>query len=572
MATVQNPILPGFNPDPSICRVGPDYFIATSTFEWYPGVQIHHSTNLVDWYLITRPLNRATQLDMRGNPDSCGVWAPSLSYADGQFWLVYTDVKRFDGNFKDAHNYIVTATDITGPWSDPVYVNSSGFDPSLFHDTDGRKWFVNMVWNHRADRLGPDPSTSFFGGILCQEYDAATEQLIGDVHSIYDGTDHGGVEAPHLFQHDGRYYLSVAEGGTGYLHAVTLARSEHVTGPYETHPHRHVITSKDHPDALLQRAGHGQYVIGPDNNPWFTHLCGRPLSSQQVCPRGRETGIQKCRWGSDGWLYLDDGTTDYNPCPQASVPIELPPGASESAIDQSRLYRPGTDREVTFTGTELPAEFQWLRTPNTSRLFSLTENPQALRLFGRESIGSWFEQSLVARRQEHSDYRSETSVDFHPTTYQHGAGLVAYYNRHKFHALCITWDEQEGRCLTLISCNGDYPECRLTYPLVANLALPVTLAENGQQAVPVELAVEVRQTGLQFSQRTASKDVDAGDVPWETVGPVLDAGLVSDEGGRGEHASFTGAFVGMFAFDITGRATPADVYRFSCRHLPPASR
>ena len=109
---IRNPILPGFNPDPSICRAGETYYIATSTFEWYPGVQIHQSDDLVNWDLACRPLTRATQLDMRGNPDSCGVWAPCLSYADDRFWLVYTDVKRFDGNFKDAHNYIVTAPDI----------------------------------------------------------------------------------------------------------------------------------------------------------------------------------------------------------------------------------------------------------------------------------------------------------------------------------------------------------------------------------------------------------------------------------------------------------------------------
>lgn len=111
---IRNPILPGFNPDPSICRAGDDYFIATSTFEWYPGVQIHRSKDLVNWDLACRPLSRASQLDMRGNPDSGGIWAPCLSYADGRFWLVYTDVKRLDGNFKDAHNYIVTAPSIEG--------------------------------------------------------------------------------------------------------------------------------------------------------------------------------------------------------------------------------------------------------------------------------------------------------------------------------------------------------------------------------------------------------------------------------------------------------------------------
>ena len=180
MTDIVNPILPGFNPDPSICRVGGDYYIATSTFEWYPGVQIHHSTDLVNWRLVKRPLDRAAQLDMRGNPDSGGIWAPCLSYADGLFWLVYTDVKRLDGNFKDGHNYIVTAPSIEGPWSDPVHVNSSGFDPSLFHDDDGRKWFLNMVWNHvshgtRRQSEAPFLRRHIAAGIRCKGRQADRE-------------------------------------------------------------------------------------------------------------------------------------------------------------------------------------------------------------------------------------------------------------------------------------------------------------------------------------------------------------------------------------------------------------
>ena len=137
MPTIRNPILPGFNPDPSIIRIGDDYYIATSTFEWYPGVQIHHSKDLANWELVTRPLSRASQLDMRGDPDSCGIWAPCLTHADGLFWLIYTDVKRKDGSFKDAHNYIVTAPSIEGPWSDPVYVNSSASIPRCSTMTTG---------------------------------------------------------------------------------------------------------------------------------------------------------------------------------------------------------------------------------------------------------------------------------------------------------------------------------------------------------------------------------------------------------------------------------------------------
>ena len=190
---IRNPILPGFNPDPSICRVGDDYYIATSTFEWYPGVQIHHSRDLANWTLATRPLTRAAQLDMRGNPDSCGIWAPCLSHADGLFWLVYTDVKRLDGAFKDAHNYIVTAPAIDGPWSDPIYVNSSGFDPSLFHDADGRKFFMNVRWNHRGQGTGGNPAHASFDGILLQEW-SPDAGLTGPVRNIFDGTARGLTE------------------------------------------------------------------------------------------------------------------------------------------------------------------------------------------------------------------------------------------------------------------------------------------------------------------------------------------------------------------------------------------
>src|SRR5262245_20322289 len=407
MVMIRNPILPGFNPDPSICRVGGDYYIATSTFEWYPGVQIHHSTNLADWRLVKRPLDRATQLDMRGNPDSGGIWAPCLSHADGLFWLVYTDVKRLDGNFKDAHNYIVTAPAIEGPWSDPVYVNSSGFDPSLFHDDDGRKWFLSMLWNHVSQGVGGNPKHPSFAGILLQEFDPRQGKLVGPVRNIFAGSSHGLVEGPHLFTRKAWYQLTTVQGGTGYDHAVTMARSRSIDGPYELHPDIHVITSKDAPDAPLQRAGHGQIVETPDGEVYHTHLCSRPLPGLRRSPLGRETGLQRCVWGDDGWLRLAQGGL--------IAAVDVPPPTS----DAKRVEKDFGRRD--FDGDRLPAEFQWLRTPVPERIFSLTG--RALRLFGRESIGSWFEQALVARRQEHFSYRAETSLTFQPADYQQAAGL-----------------------------------------------------------------------------------------------------------------------------------------------------
>lgn len=527
-----NPILPGFNPDPSICRVGPDYFIATSTFEWYPGVQIHHSTDLVNWRLVGRPLNRASQLDMRGNPDSCGIWAPCLSHADGLFWLVYTDVKRLDGNFKDSHNYIVTAPDISGPWSEPVRVNSSGFDPSLFHDEDGRKWFLNMLWNHRSNSIGGSPKHPAFAGILMQQYDAAAGRLVGEPVNIFRGSSHGLVEGAHLFKRQGWYYLTVAEGGTGYGHAVTMARSRSLAGPYEIHPETFLMTSKDAPEARLQRAGHGQMVETPDGAVYHTHLCSRPLPGTRRSPLGRETGLQKCVWSDDGWLRLAQGGV------APAVEVEAPDPAS-------RRPPPAPVRR-SFDGTELPQEFQWLRTPCPERIFALTGS--ALRLIARESIGSWFEQSLVARRQEHLSFCAETTLSFAPKHFQQAAGLVHYYNRHKFHFLAISRHEEMGRVLTILSCPGDWPDGRLQFPLDP----PVQLPAEG----PVDLAMEVDGAELLFLYRTEGGE-------WTRVGPALDASVISDEGGRGEHGSFTGAFAGMAAFDTSGDAITADFSQFA---------
>jgi len=531
---IENPILTGFNPDPSIVRVDADYYIATSTFEWYPGVQIHHSRDLANWTLVKRPLDRKSQLDMRGNPDSCGVWAPCLSHADGLFWLVYTDVKRFDGSFKDAHNSIVTAPSIEGPWSDPVYVNSAGFDPSLFHDDDGRKWFIQMQWNHRPEAYNTNGFHKAFDGIRCQQWDAETQSLVGPVHNIFGGTDLGLVEGAHLFKRNGWYYITAAEGGTGYDHAVTMGRSRDLLGPYEIHPDTWLLTSKDAPDAVLQRAGHGQYVETPEGEVYHTHLCGRPLPPHRRCTLGRETALQACVWGEDGWLRLRQGDM----VPDAQVP------APNGATTRPKPHVVATD----FDDRHLPVDFQWLRTPEPQRLFSLGDRPGHLRLFGRESIGSWFEFSLVARRQEDHRFRAETVLEFSPDTYQQVAGLTHYYNRYKFHALGISWHETLGRVLVIQSCAGDYPQGRLEFPIGSGLALP-----EGR----IHLAVEVRDNDLQFFWHAEDETT------WQAVGPVLDGGVVSDEGGVGEHGSFTGAFVGMFAYDISGSGRPADFDSFS---------
>ncbi|MFY0618500.1 glycoside hydrolase family 43 protein [Shimia sp.] len=533
MVHIKNPILRGFHPDPSICRVGEDYYIATSTFEWYPGVQISHSRDLVHWRTVGQALNRQAQLDMRGNPDSGGVWAPSLSFADGQFWLIYSDVKRLDGNFKDAHNYLVTAPTIEGPWSDPIYLNSSGFDPSLFHDDNGKKYLVNMVWNHLAS-MGNDHvrGAKFFGGILLQEYDVLSEKLVGNIQNIFPGSELGLVEAPHLFQRGDYYYLITAEGGTGYEHAVTYARSRDISGPYELHPNTFLLTAQNAPEGALQRAGHGQYVELPDGTPYHTFLCSRPLPGMKRSPMGRETGIARCCWGEDDWLYLDHQKLE----PATNVtPPELP-------------SHPWPDPPVVFdfkSMSVLPPQLQWLRSPETERLFELRQ--EGLRLFGRESIGSLFEQSLVAARQTEWVCEAQTCVDFDPEDFQQLAGLTAYYNRTQFHYLALTRDPKtQGRGLVILSC-ADWPEARVSYPMADMVAVP----EQG----PVWLKLNIDHAALQFAY-----SLDG--LSFEPIGPVLDASILSDEGVRGEHSNFTGNFIGMAAQDVTGRARSADFAMF----------
>ncbi len=524
---IRNPILRGFHPDPSIARVGDDYYIATSTFEWYPGVEIHHSRDLAHWRLVRRPLERATQLNMLGDPDSCGIWAPCLSYADGLFYLIYTDVKRYGRStagptrgvmFRDMHNYLVTGASVAGEWSEPVHLNSSGFDPSLFHDEDGRKYLVNMVWDHR-------PVRNRFAGIALQEYSAAERRLMGTAQVIFEGTALGFTEGPHLYKRGGWYYLLTAEGGTGYGHAVTLARSRNLRGPYELHPDGPILTSRDRPDLELQRAGHADLVETQRGETYLVHLCGRPLSTRGRCTLGRETAIQKMVWGEDGWLRTADGRG--LPCPEVDAP-RLP----------ACVFPAAAAREE-FDGEKLAADFQWLRSPWPEELFSLTERPGHLRLYGRESLGSLFRQALVARRQQSHRYAAETVMEFEPESFQQMAGLVCYYSGVKFHYLYVSHHGELGRHVGVMSCHPDAGQ--------PDLAIAPRAIRGG---AAVGLRVEVERERLRFGYRV-------GEEEWQWIAQEFDASILSDEAGP-PGPNFTGAFVGMCCQDLAGTAKTAD--------------
>jgi len=531
MAIIQNPILTGFNPDPCICRAGEDYYIAVSTFEWFPGVGIYHSKDLKHWRLVSRPLNRISQLNMTGNPDSGGIWAPQLSYADERFWLIYTDVKVTEGQWKDCHNYLVTCDTIDGEWSEPIHMNSSGFDPSLFHDNDGKKYFVNMMWDQR---VGNHP----FYGIVLQEYDAGQQKLVGKPEVIFKGTDIKLTEAPHLYKMNGYYYLLTAEGGTRYDHQATIARSKHLRGPYEVHPDNPLISSWSTPRNPLQKAGHAS-IVQTHTDEWFlVHLTGRPLPREGqplldprgFCPLGRETAIQRLEWRND-WPYVVGGNSP-------ALEIEGPNIAETP-------WGPDVPEKDDFDDTVLNLHFQNLRIPLGSDTMSLTDRPGHLRLYGRESLTSKFTQAYVARRWQHFRFTAETKVAFEPQTFQQSAGLVNYYNTQNWTSCQITWNEEKGRMLELVACDNfvfDQP--------LKGREIPVP-----DEAEYVYLRVDVDYNVYRYSYSFNGKD-------WSTLPVAFDSCKLSDDYIQGG-GFFTGAFVGMQCQDTSGRRHHADFDYFS---------
>ncbi|MEM5947612.1 glycoside hydrolase family 43 protein [Spirochaetia bacterium 38H-sp] len=545
MRKIKNPVLRGFHPDPSIVRVGDDFYIATSTFEWFPGVCIYHSRDLVNWNLVARPLDSVKKLPLAGIRASGGVWAPCLSHDGKKFYLIYSIVRTWAGRGrsvedpKDVDNFLITSKKIDGKWSNPVYLNSSGFDPSLFHDDDGRKWLVNMEWDDR-------PGRNHFSGILLQEYDPRKKMLVGNIKKIYTGTDIGLTEGPHIYKRNGWYYLLVAEGGTSYAHAVTLARSRNLEGPYETHPANPILTSVSDREAFnraiekgedflsyvvpgLQKAGHAS--IAPlTNNKWImAHLCGRPLKDTPYCPLGRETALQLCEWRDDDWLYvLDDNH------PRQEIVLDLPP------VDKKE------DREFfdSFENSTLDKVYQFPRIP-LDKYVSLKDRPGFLRLYGRESIVSEFEQVLVARRVQAFSWMAETCIEFEPENHQQRAGLVVKYDEANQYYLRITREDDGNIVLAVVA-----------YDHGASSVLPSS--EIVLSSSRVYLRAEMNYKDIYFSY---SED----GLKWQRIEHSFESWKLSDD--YVEPMGFTGMFVGMACQDLTGRKRYADFEYFLYREL-----
>lgn len=564
---VSNPLITGFNPDPSICRVGEDYYIATSTFEWFPGVQIWHSRNLSEWRLLHRPLDSCRLLCMGGVESSGGVWAPCLTHSDGRFYLAYTVVRNWRGEtpvdygvFKDTFNFVTTAPSITGPWSEPVFQNATGFDPSLFHD-EGRVWLLNMEWDYRG-------SPTHFTGILLQELDPRTLTPKGTIHKIFEPTELDRVEGPHLYRREGWYYLVTAEGGTGYEHAVTVARSKEITGPYEVHPDnpmlsslRDRVTDVESIEKLAtgcdveppqdfyhhpQKAGHASLCPINDDEWILVHLSGRPVPGSASCPLGRETSIQLVRWFDD-WPYVVDSRG--NPVLYPQQQIELPTLCkAPTNLDhaEKRRYYLNTDKVISdnFQGPELHPAFRFLRRHPGDDL-DLDVVAGRIRLVGRESPLSRFRQTLVAVSVGSFQYRVETCLHFSPESYRQMAGLIVRYDERNQYYLRIAGGESGKSTLGVIR----FAAGKFDMPVTPEITLT---------ASPVSLRLQVDGDKGSFSWMQENE-------VWHDVSVELDMLQLSDEGTWPE--GFTGTFAGMACHDLSGLGCTAEFSMFHYEEL-----
>ena len=538
---LHNPVLTGFNADPSILRVGGDFFIATSTFEWFPGVAIYHSRDLEHWVLRSHALTRPGQLELRGVQGSGGVWAPSLNYreAEGLFYLAWTNVRNSSAAAFDLRNFLVTAPSVDGPWSQPVYLNASGFDPCVFFDDDGRIWIANLEWEFRKGYEHP-------GWIVLQEYSPGEGRLVGPIQRIYHGgSDRGCMEGPVLFKREPWYYLITAEGGTGYGHSAIVARSRNLAGPYESDPAGPLLSAvkedfsargeRDflkarlyNPAASLQKTGHASLVDTGRGEWYLAHLCARPLMPELRCFLNRETALRRAFWTEDGWLRAEGG-----PLPLLEVAAPRGLAAWNAPAGAVPAQPPATGRREHFDAPALPQDFYSLRCAPDPSWLDLASRPGWLRLRGRESLRSLHEQSLVARRVQHFSFRIESAMDFEPVCYQAMAGIVLMIGTENWYYLRRYWSESlGGPALGIMTCVDG----------VEDELLEHRVALGGRTT---HLAAEVSGgRELSFSWSTDGS-------AWKGIGPLLDASRLSDECSRRE--AFSGTFCALCVQDLSGR-------------------
>lgn len=523
---IKNPILPGFNPDPCICRKGNDYYMAVSSFEWFPGIPIYHSKDLKNWELYTHVLTDDSVVDLKKLPSAKGIWAPCLTYCEEEdlFYVVYGVMNSMNARYFDVDNYLITAKDIKGPWSEPIYIHSSGFDASILHDDDGRKYIVSLEWETREGYEKP-------GAICMVEYSPKKKEIVGYPKRIWSGgTNRGCIEAPHLTKRGDYYYIMCAEGGTGYGHSVTMGRAKDVWGPYEGDPTNPILTSipgdfyerhdPDHlkpkyfnPESVLQKSGHGSYVETQLGEVYMVHLTSRPFVPELRCTLGRETAIQKMKWTDDGWLRMYD---DSN--------------LAKEYVEESKLpeYKvPQIPNFDDFDGEELGIQYYAPRI-SPSSFADIKARPGYVRIRGQESRCSLNKVSILARKLTSVYATVTTKMEFKPEVHQHSAGLIMYYDNMNYIYLRKYYSETLGQsALSVIHLeNGEKTE-------FLNTRIPVE-----ECPVYLRLKVEGRQSYFEWSYDGKN---------YNKIGKVFDTTKFSDE--YCKYGEFTGTFVGLTCAD-----------------------
>ena len=398
----RNPVIPGFYPDPSVCRVGDDYYLVTSSFEYFPGVPVFHSKDMINWEQVGHCLTRDTQVDLSKCNFSAGIYAPTIRYHNGTFYMVTTNVSG-------GGNFYVTTTDPEGEWSEPIWVKQGGIDPTLFWDDDGTCYFMSN---------GGDE-----GGIAISKIDIKTGKLLTPPVTVWKGEGGRFPEAPHIYKKDGFYYLLIAEGGTEYAHSVTIARSNNLFGPYEGSPSNPILThsKRSAQNSPIQGVGHADLIQAHDNSWWAVFLGFRPIQ-QYHHNLGRETFLAPVSWPKNGWPVIngDAPITLEMDCP--TLPLHpVPPLPVRDDFNQEQLA----------------LQWNYLRNP-IKQNYSLTDKEGTLTLLGSSvTLDENDSPTFVGRRQQHIQFEATTPIDFTPKNPNEIAGITAYMNPQHHYDLYI---------------------------------------------------------------------------------------------------------------------------------------
>lgn len=389
----KNPIIRGFNPDPSICRVGDDFYLVTSSFEYFPGLPIYHSKDLVNWQQIGHCLTRDSQLPLQDAYASGGLFAPSIRHHDGVFYVICTNVSG-KGNF------YCTATNPEGPWSEPIWVDIKSIDPDIFWDEDGRTYFVTQ---------GDE-------GIRVTEIDIKTGKVISPEHLVWGGIGGRFPEAPHIYKKDGYYYLLLGEGGTEYMHSATIGRSKNLLGPYVSCPLNPILT---HANRIgqgnpIQGVGHADLVQAANGSWWMVFLGFRVTQVYSYYHiLGRETFLAPVDWPKGGWPQVNgNGTVSLN----MEVPtLPLHPFAK-------------TPARTDFSEDKLGVEWQYLRNPIREN-YSLTERKGWFRISASPyALDEAKTVSMICRRQTEHNFEAATGMEFSASNENEEAGITLIQN------------------------------------------------------------------------------------------------------------------------------------------------